>query len=613
MGGITVIIYENNNSNITNDFIKSFMNIKCRGPNDSSYTTLTTVDINQLNTHEYDLMTRNLSKNDIRVYRQYTFILCYHRLCINDTSYNGSQPFEDPIITKLGKYKDLSIRPKRQLLCNGEIYNYAELIGTNNFDDHDLQSTCDVEIILPMYIKYGLSEMLNQLNGDYAFVLTENINTYKLNTVNVYAARDFLGIKPLYIVKNAELNFIMFISEIKALPFHIIKNPSYYIEQIPPGCYWSFANNNFTTFYDLSQFSDVANCQITSTSPDSLMSIYFNINSILTESIVSRYTSTDKPIGILLSGGFDSCIITSILIEYMINTQHYNFDINKNNFEIFTIGDNLNSEIDLDVSYAKRFVQFLEDKYSIDIVHHIVYVNEIEILASDIEKIIYHLETYEPETIRESIPYYYLFKYIYANTNVKVLLSGDGVDELCGYHNFNDLDDILFQQKSVDLLKNMCKYDLLRSDRLSNTFSLEVRFPFLDKVFIEYILNLHPKLKRQGYYSNEHLPVNKYIIRKSFESTINNGITLLEHDILWRSHNCICESLTNFELRLNNFLNESMTTIDFNNSLTNLLSEQNINSNTLPKTKQEMYYRLIFRKFYPNRDYLIKKFWDDLW
>ena len=47
------------------------------------------------------------------------------------------------------------------------------------------------------------------------------------------------------------------------------------------------------------------------------MSIYSNINSILTESIVSRYTSTDKPIGILLSGGFDSCIITSILIEYM--------------------------------------------------------------------------------------------------------------------------------------------------------------------------------------------------------------------------------------------------------------------------------------------------------
>jgi hypothetical protein len=60
-------------------------------------------------------------------------------------------------------------------------------------------------------------------------------------------------------------------------------------------------------------------------------------------------------------------------------------------------------------------------------------------------------------------------------------------------------------------------------------------------------------------------------------------------------------------------LNDLISDDEFNTFLNHLLSELNINMKTIPKTKEQMYYRKIFRQFYPNRDYLIDIFWNDLW
>ena len=421
--------------------------------------------------------------------------------------------------------------------------------------------------------------------------------------------------RPLYYVKNTENNLFLFVSEIKGLPSHIIQNNSYTIKHVPPGTYWSFQNSiinkndTFITYYSLDKYKDLNNCIYNSTQPDILMEIYTNLQSLILNSIIDRFTTSHQSVGVLLSGGFDSCLMTSLLVKHLYNNSH---DFNTNPIHVFTIGDSLGSD-DIDVEYARTFVEFLEKKYSIDIHHHIVNINTIQLLTSDIDKIVYQLETYDPETVRESIPFYYLLNYIKTNTDIKVLLSGDGVDELGSYSIFDNLDDADFQSKSVELLQNMYKFDLLRADKISNMFSMEIRHPFLDKAFIEFMLSLHPKLKRTGFYSSDKTQIDKYILRRTFDSNVNeSGEELLPQSHLWRKHSCLCNSLTNFELRLHNYINDELISDEsYNVSLDMLLNESGNNSKTLPKNKEEMYYRLLFRKYYPSRDNLIDTFWDD--
>ena len=600
MGGIIFLV---NISSVNIDYIKAFMNIKYRGPDDSTFLTLCTNNLDNLNNQQQELVNYTLSKDQIRNYKQYNFVLGYHRNIINDNTFNASQPFEDPINNKILTYPELQSRPDRKLICNGEIYNYENLIAINSFSDKDITSICDVEILMPMYIRYGIQDTLNEIDGEFSFVLTENIDTFQLDILNIFAARDYLGIKPLYYIKNTldENTNVFFISEIKGLPIYIIENISYIINHVPPGTYWSFQTNSFIPYYSLSKFMDLENCTISSTQPDNLLNVYNNIHKLITDSIISRINiKKDTPIGILLSGGFDSSILLSVLIKYLLE-KNFDFD----HLHVFTLGDTLGGNID--ISYSSQLITFFELKYNITIHYHRININNIELLASDIDKIIYHLETFDPHTVRESIPYYYLMKYIKENTNVKILLSGSGINELtCSYSNLN-LNDTQFQEKSVSLLENMHKYNLLKSDRISNIFSLEIRYPFLQKVFVEYMLSLHPNLKRSGIYSNEKEPISKYIIRKSFECGVL-GEDMLPDCILWREHST--DSITNFQLRLTNYINNNLVTDNlFDISLNILLNEQNVNLSTIPKNKEEMYYRLIFRKYYPSRDNLITEFY----
>jgi asparagine synthase (glutamine-hydrolysing) len=631
MGGLELILY--NDFNISIDFIKAFNNMKSRGPNETTINTYSTNNISNLNTRELNQVYSNLTRNDIATYKQWNFALHYHRLIINDNTFNASQPFTDPIKYMINKKKidgtlnNLNLRPTRNLICNGEIYNYKDLVRQFNLNEYDLSSECDVEIILPLYIKdYNSSispdicliNALNLIDGDYTFILTENISTYVLDTVNCFVVRDPFGVKPLYYIKNTSNNIYIFISELKGLPVNIIKNISYDINYVLPGNYWSFQNTirhsninsnlgDFIEYYSIESFNDLNNCIINKTDPDTLNGIYSYITTIIEESVISRYNNSHKPIGILLSGGFDSCIITSLLVRYLVSI---NNDFTLNPLHIFTVGDSL-GEDDLDNVYATKLIHFLEHKYNIILDYHIININEIEVLSSDINSIIYALETYDPTTVRDSIPFYYMLKYISENTNVKALLAGDGLNQLCGYNQFKGLDDITFQQCSVKLLNSMHKYSLLRTDKISGNFSLEIRLPFINKKIIEYVLSIHPKIKREIIYSNEESPITKYIIRKAFENSIY-GDDIIPENHLWRNQSRLSDSLTNFNLRLTNYFEKNITDNMYNSNML-ILNTENQNQNTLPKNKEEMYYRIFFRNNFPNRDYLVDMFWSDIW
>lgn len=618
MGGISFLFYNMSNPPINMNFTKSFMKMKSRGQDDTQVVLEGTPTFNQANMNQ---ITANLSKREIAEYKPICFHYGYHRMSINDLSIDGSQPFDDPIIHKIQKYPELRMRPKRKLLCNGEIYNYNELVEKHNLNDKDLQSKSDVEIIMPLYIKHsqiqddthkGLESCLDELNGDYSFILTENTTTYQLKHINIFAVRDCFGTKPLYMIKYAPKQnpknevFYMFVSEIKGVPKELLYNPDYIVKEIPPGSYWSYQNsiidkneNDFIIYNNFSMYKNLDLCTINKPDPQTISSLYSTIKSLVINNVRIRFDLSHQNVGVLLSGGFDSCIILGILVNYLYSI---NYDFLENPLHVFTIGDSNNK----DVVNATKHVESLEKNYNIDIHHHIINIMDFDLIASEIENIVECLETFDSKTIQKSIPMFFLLKYISEKTNVKVLLSGEGLDELCGYSDLFNLNDLDFQTKSIDLLNNLSKYELLRSDKISGSMGLELRYPFLDKIFVEYILTIHPLLKRPQISSFSKEPIEKYIIRKAFDNlSIPNGF-FIDRDILWASRQDINSSINELPLRLHNYYDTYYTDIDFFNCLNDIIEPK-------PNTKEDMHYRKLFDKIYPNTSNILNHYWNSIW
>ena len=145
MCGITVYISKNHND-------KDLLNVAHRGP---------------------DKTTMVESK-----YFDYDISLVFHRLSIIDID-NGTQPFifEDE-------------HRKIYLVCNGEIYNYRDLIHT-----YKLNTKSDCHVILDLYLQKGIFSTVNELDGEFAFVL---IDIHKTDGMKVYVCRDRFGIRPLF-------------------------------------------------------------------------------------------------------------------------------------------------------------------------------------------------------------------------------------------------------------------------------------------------------------------------------------------------------------------------------------------------------------------------------
>ena len=608
MGALFFVVNNYENFPIGNDFINGFMKMKNRGRDDTNIVTESTPNITQLNMNQVLL---TLSKREIREYKPYTFTYGYHRMCINDLSYDGSQPFEDPIIHKMREYPELKTRVKRRLICNGEIYNYEDLKSQEAFTDRDLQSTSDVEIIMPMYIKYGLEGCLQRLNGDYSFVLTENTGTYDTKNINIFVVRDIFGIKPLYMIKKKSVNgvFYMFVSELKSIPKRILDGyDGYDIREVPPGTYWSFKKSvilgmeeEFTSYYSLDRYKNLENCMYNNATPDILMSVYNNIREQLSESVIRRYNLSKRGVGFLLSG-FDSAIILCIVVKYL---QKGNYDFEKDPIVVFTFGDNDNK----DVISAKECVSFLETTYSIDIHHHIINVHNLGIVLPDIKDIIYVLETCDKSTIRQSIPYAFLCKYISTKTDVKVLLTGEGLEELCGYEQLFELEDDKFQEKSIELLNSMSKFNVMARDKIAGFYNLEVRHPFLDIEFVELMLSIHPKLKRPQKYDYSKDAIGKYIVRKAFDDSIMGTNFYINKGLLWKGRGCISKSTRCLKVELDKYFEKMYSDPEFYNYLQYL--RQNMNLVTCPKTKEEMYYKNVYDEMFPK--IVVDKMWDNVW
>ena len=456
----------------------------------------------------------------------YHVYFLFHRLAIN-----GLNPESDQTL-------NISQFPNYTLICNGEIYNYKQLAQEYGYN---LETDSDCEIILHLYSNNSISSFINKLDGVFSFIL------YDSTTSKITIGHDAFGIRPLYY--TTENGMFSFSSEMKCLTENN-DNVQFY----PPGSYSEIDLNDFSI--NTHKFYDFTYPQI-ELQEDLIIK---NIKETLITSVKKRLI-TDRPFGCLLSGGLDSSIITSIVCNI----------VDAKDVRTFSIG--LNGSPDLIA--AKKVAEYLGTN------HTSVIVSEKEMLEA-IDSTIYQIESKDITTVRASVPMFLLSKYIRDNTDIKVILSGEGSDEASGsylyFHNAPSPND--FQEECLRLLRDVRFFDVLRSDKTTAGSGLEIRVPFFDKDFMKFYMGISPEQKvvRGGF--------EKYILRKAFEDDLPEEIT-------WRRKDGFSDGVSSNEKPWYEIINE--------------YSNNNFNLN------EEELYLEIFKKYYPNQENIIPYNWMPRW
>ncbi len=484
----------------------------------------------------------------------------FHRLAINGLNNTSNQPF---------------CIKNCLLICNGEIYNFKELF---KMIDCIPETNSDCEIIIHLYKKYGIKYTLQLLDGVFAFILID------LTDNKMYISRDPFGVRPLFYLKS--LHTIGFASQLKQLSYFHSNIKHYYtnvyLKQFHPGTFicYKLEDNNWNYCYKYNYFSLPFYKSVYNENNDMLLD---KIKYYFEKAVVKRILGTsDRPIACLLSGGLDSSLVTSIVSRYVPN------------LETFSIGIKGGE----DLKYAKIVADYLGTK------HTQIEFSEDEFFNA-IPLVIREIESYDTTTVRASVGNYLIAKWISEHSNAKVIFNGDGSDELMGGYLYfghapTDLD---FDHESRRLLSHIHYFDVLRSDRSISSHGLEPRTPFLDREWTNFYLSINSKIRSHSL--NEKC--EKYLIREAF-----NDKTYLPDDILFRKKEAFSDGVSSINRSWYKIIDEKVENAfidqDISNNWQELLTEYQ-NKYNPPKTKEQLYYRVIYDLQYPNCDKLIPYYW----
>lgn len=511
MGAIWFCVYDNTTVKFNTEFIKGFENLKHRGDSNGRSQLIfeETIRLDQINR---DILKRTLKRSEIVGFKSFTFIFGYHRLAINDDSPDGDQPFEFYQGSRPGSSKILS-------MCNGEIYNWESLRDESEFE---FESSCDCESILHLYNQVSKEEMddhhiiqkiTNKLEGEYTFVIGNNLNTFIRKQIKSYVVRDPLGLKPLYYLRKKDNSLILFVTELKGIPIQFIDDSDYEISIFPPGSYWSF--NNWIESNDsgiqkyFNEFDNITYVY-NDKKPETIENLYLNLNYLLKESLKKRIPKGRFAVSI--SGGIGSSVLANLILEIL--------DSEFDRVEFFTVGNiELEHEADADVIVSKNLINYFKQKYNFNFKHHIVSCNDPVYINATRDRISSSLETNNSELIDNCIPFSFLYEYIHKFVpDIRVVISGEGCDELLG------------SDKKDDLFSELQKISTLKVDKLAGLCGLEVRLPYLDLDFVKFCLSINHELKEMVPYQvddptlcspEQTRGIEKYLLRKANETSDN--------------------------------------------------------------------------------------------
>ncbi|WP_074723037.1 asparagine synthase B [Flavobacterium frigoris] len=454
-------------------------------------------------------------------------ILSHERLSIIDL-HSGKQPIQGSNTA--------------YVVHNGEVYNHQEL-REGILKEHTFRTKSDSEVIVHLYEEFGY-DFCDKIDGDFAFVVVDEDD--------FVAARDPLGVKPLYYGLD-ERGRIYFASEMKSLA-----DQCKTFSTFPPGHYYT-QKTGFVKYYK-PVYEDYQKA-------DQNLDLEL-IRTTLTEATRKRLMS-DVPIGVLLSGGLDSSL-TSAIASRLLTEQG-------KKLHSFSIGLDANAP---DALAARKVADFLGTE------HHEIYFTVQEGIKI-LDKLIWHLETYDLTSIRASTPMYFLSKAI-SDLGVKVVLSGEGADEIFGgYLYFRSAPSAVeFQKETIERVQKLFTADLLRADKSTMAHGLEARVPFLDKAFLEIAMRVKPEEKQPKTYDGKE----KYILRKAFDTPED---PYLPAEVLWRQKEQFSDGVGyNWIDQLIEYCASQVT----DEQLSGAVVEFPYNP---PITKEAYFYRSIFNRHYP--------------
>jgi asparagine synthase (glutamine-hydrolysing) len=471
------------------------------------------------------------------IYADGKAILAHERLAIVDPA-SGKQPL-------------FSENGKLILAANGEIYNHREL--RKQFDGkYNFQTQSDCEVILALYQEKGV-DFIDEMNGIFGFAI------YDAEKDEYFIARDHMGIIPLYMGWDQNGTFYV-ASELKALEGTCNK-----IELFPPGHYLHSRDGELKKWYtrDWMEYDAVK---------ENATSIQ-EIKEAL-EASVHRQLMSDVPYGVLLSGGLDSSVTSAIAKKYA--QKRVESDDTKEawwpQLHSFSVG----LEGSPDLAAAQKVAEH------IGTVHHEIKFTIQEGLDA-IKDVIYNLETYDITTIRASTPMYLMARVI-KSMGIKMVLSGEGADELFGgYLYFHKAPSPLdFHEETVRKLDKLHMYDCLRANKSLAAWGIEGRVPFLDKEFMDVAMRINPKDKM---INGERM--EKWVVRKAFEDMLPESVT-------WRQKEQFSDGVGYSWI---DTLKEVVETEVSDEQLENAKFRFPLQT---PTTKEEFYYRSIFESHFPS-------------
>jgi asparagine synthase (glutamine-hydrolysing) len=472
----------------------------------------------------------------------------FHRLKINDVSDSGNQPM------KLGNY---------YLICNGEIFNHKDIETMLNVKT---TSESDCEIILHLYSRLKhvtkkkyvetISQICDMLDGEFAFCL------YDADDQMVFVARDPFGVRPLFYSSKT----MSVASELKAFK----KEAHPFVSQFPPGHYSvaRLGTNDKHAPVMIPYFTSL------SVNPNSVWLKYVKYHF---ENAVKKRVMSDRGVCALLSGGLDSSLVAALVSKYL-----------PYQLETYSIG----FEGSPDLKYAEMVANHIGSK------HTSIVVDKSEFLNA-IETVIKAIESYDTTTVRASVGNYLVSKYIKEHSKCVVVFNGDYADEVCGGYKYlqNAPDGESFHQECTRLVRDICFFDSLRSDRCISAHGLEARVPFADKYFVNYYLNIAPHLRE----SKDN--IEKNILRKAFaeDNLFPNENLLLPNEILWRKKEAFSDGVSQASDSwgdiVRKYVDEQVSDEEFNTY--NYMKF---------KLKETYYYHKLFSKYYKN-DNIIPYLW----
>ena len=438
---------------------KEFWNIKNRGPDIS--------------------LMKEISTNNFNLW------LGFHRLSIIDVTSKSNQPF---IVKKKNK--------TFIFLCNGEIFNYRDLIKKYNLEDSG-----DCKVLLNLIIKFprkwkflldfeikGISNFSNIIEFPPGIVNETNIN---LNYTNIYS------FKWIYRIKQISCKEDIYLSD-------IVKN---------------------------------------------------------VKKAINLRLISDQPIGFLLSGGVDSSIVCAIATYFLRAPIH-----------TFCIGI---KDTGTDFKFARSVAKKIKS-------HHTEVMFTVEEAINYLPEIVYATETYDTTTIRASIGQFLIAKYIKENTDIKVILVGEGPDEVCSSYlfNWNCPNEKELHKAAVDYVQKIHHFDVRRVDRCLSYFGLEARVPLLDPSFIKAYWKI-PQSQRTPQYKG----IEKWWLRKAFEK-----YDIIPQEVLWRKKEAFSDGISSISNPLHikiqdfcgNFFNEASSLQAENKYYKHLYKSFYNNINTIP-------------------------------